>query len=85
MHDHPDELPDPCPECGGFVDDGTTAVTLDAPWGVVVVRGVPAWVCRHCGEAWISDAVSAVVEAQAQRGADRNALLSIFEFGDPSD
>ncbi len=82
MHRHSEDIPDPCPECGGFVDDSTTTVTLDAPLGVVVVRNVPAFVCRHCGESWLSEAVSEAIERRASRSIDQGAMLSILEFTD---
>ena len=75
-------MPDPCPECGGFVEDSKTTVTLDAPWGVVVVRNVPAFICRHCGESWLSEVVSAAIEQRASRSIDQGDMLSILEFTD---
>lgn len=80
-----DVEPESCPTCAAFVREGTTTVTMDAPWGVIVVRDVPAFICPVCGEAWLDDAVSQAVEVMAERGADRNALLSVFSFNDPID
>lgn len=53
-----------CPICGQeALSPGTTTFAADADGTVVVVRDVPADVCDNCGEAFISDAVAAELEA----------------------
>jgi len=53
-----------CPICGqAALSPGTTTFAADADGTVVVVRDVPADVCDNCGEAFISDAVAAELEA----------------------
>jgi YgiT-type zinc finger domain-containing protein len=53
-----------CPICGlQALSPGTTTFAADADGTVVVVRDVPADVCDNCGEAFISDAIAAELEA----------------------
>ncbi len=51
-----------CPICSGEIADGQTTFTVDLGSGVVVVRHVPASVCKQCGEDWIQDSVAERLE-----------------------
>ncbi|PIP40915.1 MAG: YgiT-type zinc finger domain-containing protein [Desulfobacterales bacterium CG23_combo_of_CG06-09_8_20_14_all_51_8] len=51
-----------CPLCSGELYEGTSTFTVDKQAVLVVVRNVPARVCRQCGESWIKDAVSEKLE-----------------------
>jgi YgiT-type zinc finger domain-containing protein len=44
-----------CPLCSGELYEGTSTFTVDIKQVLVVVRNVPAKVCRQCGESWIMD------------------------------
>lgn len=47
-----------CAICGGRKE--TKQVTLEHHWGekLVIFEGVPAQVCRDCGEIWLSPEVA---------------------------
>lgn len=51
-----------CPLCGGAKKAGTTILTTDFDFGVVVVRNVPALGCALCWADWIQDDVAARLE-----------------------
>ena len=42
----------------GESSDGTTTVTLERDKAILVIRGVPAQVCRNCGEAYVDETVT---------------------------
>lgn len=42
----------------GETADGSTTVTIEQKGSVLVLRGVPARVCRTCGEAYVSSEVT---------------------------
>jgi len=44
-----------CPLCSGNLYESTSTFTVDIKQVLVVVRNVPAKVCRQCGESWIMD------------------------------
>ena len=61
-----------CPLCGGEKVPGRTTYSVDLQFGVVMVRNVPATVCRQCGEEWIGadtarELESLVEEARRKR------------------
>lgn len=53
------EKVDRCDLCGGELRPGTTSLEIWRGEELVVIRDVPADVCRQCGEAYISAQVSA--------------------------
>lgn len=62
----------PCLYCPtGTYREGTTTMTLERAGATLVVKDVPAYVCRHCGDAifaedvsrWFDDAMDAAVAA----------------------
>jgi YgiT-type zinc finger domain-containing protein len=55
-------MSEPCPICSGEIAAGQTTFTVDLGSGVVVVRHVPARVCKQCGEDWIQDPVAERLE-----------------------
>ena len=55
-------MSEPCPMCSGEIAAGQTTFTVDLGSGVVVVRHVPARVCKQCGEDWIQDPVAERLE-----------------------
>ena len=66
-----------CAICGGTARKGKTTVTVDTGDGVVVVRSVPAHVCRQCGEEWLSEKSAADVEKIVQRARKGHAQVEV--------
>ena len=69
-----------CALCGGPQEPGTTVFAVDLKTGVVVVRGVPAWVCSQCGEAWIEDAVAARLETIVAEARRKHTVVEVIQW-----
>lgn len=63
-----------CPICrAGETEPGVATVTLERKSLTLVVRGVPAQVCRNCGEEYVDEAEA----ARLLRDADEAARLGV--------
>ena len=62
----------------GDTRPGTVTVTLQRGETTVLIKDVPADVCRNCGEYYLDDAVARKVYAQAEDAADRHAEIEIL-------
>lgn len=59
---------------------GEATVTLQRGETVVVIKGVPAQVCRDCGEYYLDDSVAERIYAQAEDAVRRNAEVEILRY-----
>ena len=66
-----------CAICGGEAKGGTTTVSVDTGFGVVVVRNVPAEICTACGEDWLTDQSAALVEKIVNRARRGKAQIEV--------
>jgi len=73
-----DKHPHRCPLCGGQMESGTTTFTAELGFGVVVIRNVPARVCRQCGEAWIDDSVAGDLERHVNEAREQRQQVAVF-------
>lgn len=64
----------------GETEPGTTTITLDRAKTVVVIREVPADVCRQCGEAFLSTEVSQMVSDRADEAVRKGVEVEIVRF-----
>lgn len=64
----------------GETAPGETTVTLDRNGAVIVVRGVPADVCRQCGEAFLSVEVADEVSRRADKAVENGAEIEILKY-----
>jgi YgiT-type zinc finger domain-containing protein len=69
-----------CPMCGGDQHPGTTTFTVDRKTVLVVVRNVPAIVCRQCGEAWIQDTISEELEKIITEASAKRRQLEVIDM-----
>jgi len=69
-----------CPLCGGTKHPGNTTFAVDLTTGVVVVRGVPAFVCAKCGDAWIDDPVAAKLEDIVTDARRKHAVVEVTQW-----
>lgn len=69
-----------CPVCGGSLDEGTTTFTVDKDNVLVVVRNVPARVCRQCGESWILDHVAEELEQIVADAKSKRRQLQVVDM-----
>ncbi|MBK9335523.1 MAG: type II toxin-antitoxin system MqsA family antitoxin [Lewinellaceae bacterium] len=73
-------IPTVCPLCNGQVKPGTTTFSLDLESGVIVVRQVPAHICRQCGEEWLDDEQAAKLEKIVARARHEKVQLEIVSM-----
>ncbi|MCB0220001.1 MAG: type II toxin-antitoxin system MqsA family antitoxin [Chrysiogenetes bacterium] len=70
-----------CPFCKhGETREGTTTVTLERGETTVVFKDVPAEVCVNCGEALVSEEVSASLLSQAQTAATAGVEVEVRHY-----
>ena len=64
----------------GETQPGTVTVTLERNQTVVVIKDVPADVCRNCGEYYLSQAVTERIYGQADDAVQRNAEVEVLRY-----
>ncbi len=64
----------------GETAPGHVTVTVQRNGTVVIVRDVPANVCRNCGEYYLDKDVAAKVYAEADAAAARHAEVEILRY-----
>ncbi len=64
----------------GDTAPGTVTVTLQRGDTVVIVRDVPAEVCRNCGEYYLDEAVASKVYRQGEAAVQRHAEVEILRY-----
>jgi YgiT-type zinc finger domain-containing protein len=69
-----------CPLCQGLIEHGQTTFTVDFGDGVIVVREVPAQVCRLCGADWLEDQVAAALEGIVNTARRRRLTVEVLSW-----
>ena len=69
-----------CPICSGEIADGQTTFAVDVGSGVVVVRHVPARVCKQCGEDWIQDSVAERLEKIVSDARTSGKVVEVIDL-----
>ena len=64
----------------GETEPGTTTVTLDRAKSVIVIREVPADVCRQCGEAYLTTEVAQNISDRADESVRKGVVVEIVRF-----
>ena len=64
----------------GMTAPGTCVVTLQRGESTVILKGVPAEVCRNCGEYYLSESITERVLEQAEQAVNRGAEVEIIRF-----
>jgi YgiT-type zinc finger domain-containing protein len=64
----------------GDTRPGTVTVTLQRGETTVLIKDVPAEVCRNCGEYYLDDAVARKLYAQAEDAVNRRAEVEILRY-----
>ncbi len=69
----------------GVTAKGKATVTLTRGGSVVVIKEVPAQVCRNCGEYYLDEGTAETVYRQADDAVKRGAEVEVFRYRfDPS-
>ena len=63
----------------GETKAGQTTVTLERGQTVVVFRNVPAQVCANCGEAYVSEEVTAQLFQEAEEAVQARVQVDVRE------
>lgn len=70
-----------CPMCGGEKAPGRTTYSVDLGTGVVVVRNVPAEICKQCGEEWIGPETARRLEEIVDKARLDRAEVEVVALG----
>jgi YgiT-type zinc finger domain-containing protein len=62
------------------IEEGKVTVTLQRGETVVIIKDVPANICKNCGEYYLDEIVTNRVFAQAEEAANRHAELEILRY-----
>jgi YgiT-type zinc finger domain-containing protein len=70
-----------CPICRtGETEPGVATVTLERGALTLVVRGVPARVCRNCGEEYVDEAEAARLLKDADDAARLGVKVEVRDY-----
>ena len=73
--------PSRCHVChGGYKQPGTTTVTVELGFGVVVVRDVPAQVCDLCGTDWLEDSIAEKLEKIVEQARIKHPVVEVANW-----
>jgi YgiT-type zinc finger domain-containing protein len=64
----------------GETQPGHTTVTLERDRTVLVFRNVPADVCANCGEAYVSEEVTAQLLEEAEEAVQARVQVNVREL-----
>ncbi len=64
----------------GETQPGHTTVTLERDRAVLVFRNVPAEVCANCGEAYISEKITAQLLEEAEEAVQARVQVGVREL-----
>ena len=64
----------------GETQPGHTTVTLERERTVLVFRNVPAEVCANCGEAYVSEEVTAQLLEEAEEAVQARVQVNVREL-----
>ena len=64
----------------GETEPGHTTVTLERDGAVLVFRRVPAEVCANCGEAYVSEEITARLLEEAEEAVQARVQVDVREL-----
>ena len=64
----------------GETRSGTSTVTLERDGTTLVVKGVPAQVCRNCGEEYVDEATTAYLLKTAEEAACVGVQVDVRQY-----
>lgn len=64
----------------GETTHGQVNVTLERNGSIVIIKGVPAEICKNCGEYYLSEDVTEKVMTQADASAKRGTEVEITQY-----
>ncbi|MEA3451772.1 MAG: type II toxin-antitoxin system MqsA family antitoxin [Bacteroidota bacterium] len=67
-----------CPICKGEIISGFTTFTVDLEDTIIVIRKVKARICEQCGESWIDDSTSLLIEDIVEEAKKKHTQVEIL-------
>ncbi len=64
----------------GETAHGLTTVSLTRGESTILIKNVPAEICRNCGEYYLSDVVSTQVMKLAEQAAQSNSEVEVIAY-----
>jgi YgiT-type zinc finger domain-containing protein len=64
----------------GQTHNGMTTVTLERGQTTVVIKDVPAEICENCAEYYLSEEVTAKIQALAERAVQNGAEIEVLRY-----
>ncbi len=64
----------------GETRPGTATVTLERDGATVVIKGVPARVCRNCGEEYVEEGITAHLLKTAEEAARSGVQVDVRTY-----
>ena len=61
-------------------DPGTATVTLERDGTTLVIKGVPARVCPHCGEEYVDDETAERLLQAVEEAADAGVQVDVRRY-----
>jgi len=71
-----------CIYCGGVLDRGETEVTKNWRGIKITFQGVPAEICRDCGETYLEPGAVRMMEALAERARDEEEIPDVMNVAE---
>ncbi len=70
-----------CSICkNGDTVEGTVVVTFERDSSIIIIKNVPAEVCRNCGEYYLSEKVSEIVLHLAEEAVKNKPEVEILQY-----
>ncbi len=66
---------------GGETRSGTTTVTLERDGSTIVVKGVPARICKDCGEEYVDEQAASRLLRVAEEAAKAGVQVEVRDYG----
>ncbi|MEO8341275.1 MAG: type II toxin-antitoxin system MqsA family antitoxin [Nitrospirota bacterium] len=64
----------------GETQPGTATVTLEREGATIVIKGVPARVCKNCGEEYVEEAVTARLLKKADEAVQAGVQVDVRTY-----
>jgi YgiT-type zinc finger domain-containing protein len=64
----------------GETQEGKVTVTLQREQTTIIIKDVPAEVCKNCGEYYLSEAVTEKLSTRAEEAVKNGTEVEIFRF-----
>ncbi|AIG98387.1 YgiT-type zinc finger domain protein [Archaeoglobus fulgidus DSM 8774] len=74
--------PDKCDLCNGKLHEGKTEFVARVGDKVVVIKGIPAYICEECGEAYFTPEISRKIDKIMREFHEGKLLMRPIDAGE---